>query len=134
MDRLEALVAIAHLRLRLVLVERNPQLLEGLDMMQIKRPIELAGLKGRLLRARSTEDAIASTGQRYDAALDAIDEAHAAARSHVGELERLGVDLRETVERMAGGSNGGPNDDGSQSSTGSIDGGQVITSKPETGA
>lgn len=113
MDRLEALVAIAHLRLRLVMIERNPQLLEG-TTMQIKRPIELAGLKGRLVRARQTEASIAVTGERFDAALDGIDEAHAAARAHVG-------------------ANGGPND-GASSSTASGDGGQVITSEPETGA
>lgn len=131
MDRLEALVAIAHLRLRLVMIERNPLLLEC-DAMQIKRPIELAGLKGRLVRAKQTEAAIAMTGERYDAALNAIDEAHNAAKSHVGELERYGNELRDTIEGMTGGSNGGPND-GSESATGSIDGGQVITSKPETG-
>ncbi|MEY9599817.1 hypothetical protein ABIF74_004509 [Bradyrhizobium japonicum] len=102
MDRLEALVAIAHLRLRLVMIERNPQLLEG-TTMQIKRPIELAGLKGRLVRARQTEASIAVTGERFDAALDGIDEAHAAARAHVGELERLGADLRQTIEGMTGG-------------------------------
>lgn len=132
MDRLEALVAIAHLRLRLVMIERNPQLLEGITM-QIKRPIELAGLKSRLVRARQTEASIAATGERYDAALDAIDEAHAAARSHVGELERLGADLRQTIEGMVGGSNGGPNDDGSESSTAS-EVGQVVVSEPEAGA
>lgn len=132
MDRLEALVAIAHLRLRLVMIERNPQLLEG-TTMQIKRPIELAGLKGRLVRARQTEASIAVTGEGFDAALDGIDEAHAAARAHVGELERLGADLRQTIEGMTGASNGGPND-GASSSTASGDGGQVITSEPETGA
>ncbi|MEY9228101.1 hypothetical protein ABIF68_007315 [Bradyrhizobium japonicum] len=132
MDRLEALVAIAHLRLRLVMIERNPQLLEG-TTMQIKRPIELAGLKGRLVRARQTEASIAVTGEGFDAALDGIDEAHAAAGAHVGELERLGADLRQTIEGMTGASNGGPND-GASSSTASGDGGQVITSEPETGA
>ncbi|MCK1684252.1 hypothetical protein IVA87_33920 [Bradyrhizobium sp. 147] len=129
MDRLEALVAIAHLRLRLVMIERNPRLLEGIDM-QIKRPIELAGLKGRLARARQTEAAIAQTGARYDAALDAIDEAHASAKAHVGELERYGSELRATIEGMTGGSNGGPND-GASASIASGDGGQVITSEPE---
>lgn len=130
MDRLEALVAIAHLRLRLAMIERNPLLLE--NDMQIKRPIELAGLKGRLTRARQTEASIAVTGERYDAALDAIDEAHQAAKSHVGELEHYGRELRDMVESMTGGANGGPND-GAGSSSGS-EGGQVITSEPETGA
>ncbi|UEM17337.1 hypothetical protein G6321_00025185 [Bradyrhizobium barranii subsp. barranii] len=132
MDRLEALVAIAHLRLRLVMIERNPQLLEGITM-QIKRPIELAGLKSRLQRAKQTEARIAFTGERFDAALDAIDEAHDAAKAHVGELEHYGRELRDMVEGMVGSSNGGPND-GASSSSASGDGGQVITSEPETGA
>lgn len=138
MDRLEALVATAHLRLRLrrllVAIERNPLLLEIVDM-QIKKPIELAGLKSRLARARQTEAAIAATGERYDAALDGIDEAHNAAKAHVGELEHYGRELRDMVEGMTGGSNGGPNDGGS-ASTASGDGGQVIVSEPinsETG-
>ncbi|MGK7056929.1 hypothetical protein AB4853_10645 [Bradyrhizobium sp. 1050_B9_N1_2] len=132
MDRLEALVAIAHLRLRLVMIERRPQLLEGVDM-QIKRPIELAGLKGRLLRAKQTETAIAVTGEQYDATLDAIEEAHDAAKAHLGELAHYGSELRQTVEGMTGASNGRPND-GTGSSIASGDGGQVITSEPETGA
>jgi hypothetical protein len=129
MDRLEALVAIAHLRLRLVMIERNPQLVENSEM-QIRKPIELAGLKGRLARARQTEAGIAATGQRFDVALDAIDEAHAAAKAHVGELEHYGRELRDMVEGMTGSSNVGPND-GDGSSRGSLDVGQVITSKPE---
>ncbi|MEY9158243.1 hypothetical protein [Bradyrhizobium japonicum] len=132
MDRLEALVAIAHLRLRLVMIERRPQLLEGAEM-QIKRPIELAGLKSRLQRAKQTEAAIAATGAGFDATLDAIDESHAAAKAHLGELEHYGRELRDTVAGMVGSSNGGPND-GASSSTASGDGGQVITSEPETGA
>lgn len=132
MDRLEALVAIAHLRLRLVMVERNPQLLEGITM-QIKRPMELAGLKSRLQRAKQTEAAIAVTGEHFDATLDAIDEAHNAAKAHLGELAHYGRELRDTVAGMVGASNGGPND-GASSSTASGDGGQVITSDPETGA
>jgi len=131
MDRLEALVAIAHLRLRLVMVERHPQLLEGIGM-EIKRPIELAGLKSRLARARATEAAIAVTGKRYDLALDAIDEAHDAAKAHAGQLELYGSELRSTVEGMiATGANGGPND-GSGSESGSEAAvGQIITSKSE---
>lgn len=135
MDPLEALVAIAQLRLRLQMIERNPKLLQqGLEM-QIKRPIELAGLKGRLARAKATEVAIAETGRRYDAALDAIDEAHGAAKDHVGELEHYGRELKSTVEGMiATGANADPNEPGEKLSidSGEVgDAGQIITSKPE---
>jgi hypothetical protein len=70
MDRLTALVAIAHLKLRLEVIQRNPQLLEALDMNRtIKRPIELAGFAGRLIRAEKIETDLAVTGERYDTVL-----------------------------------------------------------------
>ena len=104
MDRLEALVAIAHLRLRLVMVERHPQLLERIPMpIDIKRPMELAGPARRLARARQTEASIEVTGKRYDAVLDRIDELHEAARGNVGHLEMQESELRQVVEGMVGG-------------------------------
>lgn len=54
MDRVTALVAIAHMRLRLEMLARYPELLESIDM-DIRRPMELAGLKGRLARAKKLE-------------------------------------------------------------------------------
>jgi hypothetical protein len=135
MDRLEALIAIAQLRLRLAVLERNPDLLKGLNAMpiEIKRPIELAGLKGRLLRAQKSEQAIAITGARYDKVLDEIDELHGAHKGHVGHLEGYAADLKTTIERMVG-SNGDPNEtghqDGHQSDGGELDHiGQVISSE-----
>lgn len=131
MDRLEALVAIAHLRLRLVMIERRPQLLERIPMpIDIKRPMELAGLKSRLARAHKQEAAIEVTGQRYDAVLDRIDELHDAGRNHVGQLELQEGELRRTIEGMVGGSNGSPND-GEKTSIASSEVGQIIVSKPE---
>ncbi|MBR1206964.1 MULTISPECIES: hypothetical protein [unclassified Bradyrhizobium] len=126
MDRVTALVAIAHLKLRLELLERHPQLLE-VDM-EIRRPMELAGLKSRLARAKKQEADISVTGRRFDQALDRIDELHGVALGHVGQLEHHAEELRSMIEGMAGaGDNGGPND-GEPGSNGS-EVGQVITSK-----
>ena len=99
-------------------------------MLDIKRPIELAGLKGRLARARQQEQAIKVTGERYDAVLDRIDELHHAGRAHVGQLELQENDLRQVIEGMVGGSNGGPNDGETSSVSSSEVGevGQIITS------
>lgn len=80
--------------------------------MEIKRPMELAGLKSRLQRAQATERSIADTGKRYDAVLDQIDELHGVSKANVGHLETYAGDLKSTIERMVGGSNGDPNDDG----------------------
>jgi hypothetical protein len=80
--------------------------------MEIKRPMELAGLRSRLQRAQATETAIAVTGKRYDAVLDQIDVLHGVSKANVGQLETYAGDLKSTIERMTGGSNGAPNDDG----------------------
>jgi hypothetical protein len=127
MDRIDALIAIANLRVRLQLIERNPKLLEAIDM-EIKRPIELAGLKGRLARAKRAEADIAVTGQRYDKALDKIDELHGVAKAHVAHLERHGDDLESLIGGMVTtGDNGGPND-GENEASASGAGGQVAGS------
>jgi hypothetical protein len=122
MDRLTALVAIAHLKLRLERLERNPQWLEAIDM-EIKRPMELAGLKSRLARAKKQEGDIALTGQRFDKVLDAIDDLHGVSKNHVGQLEVYQAELKLTIEGMVGsGDNGAPNGSSSTSSDGSQDG------------
>jgi hypothetical protein len=135
-DRLTALVAIAHLKLRLEMIQRNPELLEDLDMIDIKRPIELAGMAARLKRAERLERDIAVTGKRYDDVLDAIDEKHVALKGHVGSLETTATQLDQVIGLMVAGSNGAPND-GEESPTDSTkpgdvaEVGQVITSKTE---
>jgi len=135
-DRLTVLVAIAHLKLRLEVIQRHPEILEDLRMIDIKRPIELAGMAARLKRAERMEQDIAVTGQRYDTVLDAIDEKHAALKGHVGSLETTASQLDQVIGRMVAGSNGAPND-GEESSTVSIasgdvgEVGQVISSKTE---
>lgn len=106
MDRLTALVAIAHLKLRLERIERNPQLLEGLTTVDIKRPIELAGMRARLARAKKLETDIAATGQRYELVLDAADEHHTTLRSHVGHLENERNQLDDVFKAMVAGDNG----------------------------
>ncbi|ODM77791.1 hypothetical protein [Bradyrhizobium elkanii] len=127
MDRLTALVAIAHLKLRLELLERHPQLLEAIDMIDIKRPIELAGMRSRLARAKKLESDIGVTGQRFDRVLDKIDDQHKALQGHAGELESNSAQLEQLLGTMLAADNGGPND-GETGSTGS-EVGQVITSK-----
>jgi len=133
MDRLEAMIAVAHRRLQLrrmlMAIEKNPQILEVYMPLDIKRPMELAGLKSRLTRAKMTERAIEDTGRRYDAVLDRIDELHGAARGHAGALELQESELRSVVEGMIGGSNGGPNDGQESSTESSEDGSQVVTSR-----
>jgi hypothetical protein len=138
MDRIEALVRIAHRRLRLrrllVAIERKPELLEAIDMNRtIKRPIELAGFAGRLARAEKLEVDMAATGERYDAVLNEIDDQHVALKAHVGSLENQSAVLDQVISRMTAGSNGGPNDGESSSngSTAESEPGQVITSRTE---
>jgi hypothetical protein len=137
MDPLTALVAIANLKVRLELIQRHPQILEELDMIDIKRPIELAGMRSRLMRAKKLEQDIAFTGQRYDHVLDAIDEQHAALRGHVGHLENERSQLDQVLASMVAASNGSPNDgdeslSGSTGDAGQAEVGQVIEGKPAT--
>lgn len=73
--------------------------------MEIRKPMELAGLKSRLARAKKTEADIADTGKRFDKALDQIDEAHGAAKVHAGDLEQYAGELKRTIESMVAGSN-----------------------------
>jgi len=72
---------------------------------ELKRPIELAALKGRLERAQRVHGRIADTGKRYDKVLDAIEEKEAQAASHVGYLEQYDQALGQTIKEMIGGSN-----------------------------
>lgn len=111
MDRWTAFVVTAHLRLRLDIYYRR--ILQDRVMPDIKRPMELAGLKSRLVRAQKTEAAIGETGKRFDKVLDQIDELHSTAKTHAGDLEIYKTDLAGTISRMIGGSNGGDPLDGS---------------------
>lgn len=104
MDHWTAFVAIANLKLRLEMLQRHPELLN----MEIRRPMELAGLKSRLQRAKTQEARIAGIGKRYDTVMDKIDELSDAADGNVGSLEQYEGDLRSTVMGMIAGDNGAP--------------------------
>ena len=80
---------------------------------ELKRPLELAGLKARLERARMLETKIGETGKRYDSVLNAIEEKHGQAEAHVGYLEHYDVELGDMIRRMIGeGSNNPPEGEG----------------------
>lgn len=87
--------------------------------MEIKKPIELAGLKSRLLRAKRQETAIADLGRRYDKVQDGIDDAISAGKLHAGDLESYHAELKSTIEGMVG-SNGDPNEDGQTGQSGDV--------------
>jgi hypothetical protein len=110
--------------------------------LTIPRPVELAGMRARLLRAQGQQKDIAATGKAYDDVMDGIDEAHKAIKGHVGDLRLVESSLRSTIESMVDRSNGAPPDgesDGRQSSSdqaneGGGQGGQVdpkIDAKPQ---
>lgn len=85
-------------------------------MTEFKRPIELAGLKARLQRARELEHNISETGKRYDRVLDQIEAKLNQSQAHAEHLERYDQELADMVAKMIGegeGSNGPPTDDAS---------------------
>ncbi|MDE2469202.1 MAG: hypothetical protein KGL35_10795 [Bradyrhizobium sp.] len=105
------MIALATLRVRLEILQRNPQLLlRGLKAMAddrkppitIKRPMELAGLKHRMTRAINQEKAIENVGKRYDVVQDNIDTLIRAHQDHAGALELYEHDLRSKIEGMLG--------------------------------
>jgi hypothetical protein len=126
MDRLTAWVVRAHLKLRIEMA--TPELIEEITNMAkppgeriyIPRPIELAGMRSRLMRAKEQEKDLAEIGKDYDAVQDGIDEAKDVLKGHVGDLHSYHDDLRSTIASMLERSNGGPTDgesDGRQSSS-----------------
>jgi hypothetical protein len=125
-DRLTAFVVVANLKLRLKVLTLYPDSLEAIIMadkpsLYIPRPVELAGMRSRLMRAQQQGKDIAKTGIAYDEVMDGIDEAHAAIKGHVGDLTLLESSLRSQIMGMLERSNGAPTDgesDGRQSSSG----------------
>lgn len=79
--------------------------------MEIKAPIELAGLKGRLVRAKALEGRAALGGARIDTALNMIEDGIGAVEKHAGQLEQYGSELQKTIEGMIAGSNGAPDEE-----------------------
>jgi hypothetical protein len=69
---------------------------------ELKRPIELAALKGRLERAQKAEAAIGTIGVRYDTVLGAIEEKTEQAKRHVEHLENYDGQLGALIASMIG--------------------------------
>lgn len=109
MDRLTAWVTLWHGRLRIEQVERY-RLLERQDDMSapvIPAPIQLAGLKSRLQRAKALEGRAGVAGTRVDAALDVIETGVSALENHAPQLEQYGNDLMSTINGLLERGNGG---------------------------
>lgn len=71
-------------------------------------PIQLAGLKSRLTRAKGLEARAAIGGKRIDDALDIIEAGTRALENHAPQLEQYGNDLMSTINGLIEPSNGGP--------------------------
>lgn len=108
MDRLTAFVAIAHLKLRLETLTRHPEYLDMAATPALPAPMEFAGLKSRLQRAKNLEKRSAVAGPRLDAALDVIETGVGIIEAHAPELEKYGSDLMSTINGLLEPSNGGP--------------------------
>lgn len=131
MDRVTALIAVAHRRLRLrrllMAIEKNPEML-GDDMaLKIKKPMELVALKSHLMRSEQSEKDIAAIGKDYGVVLDEIDELKAAHREHVGDLKQYSGELRRRIEGMVG--NTDPNDGQAGQESAIVEGRQIISSE-----
>lgn len=115
MDELTAFVELAHIKLRLELIERAlSKLVPPEPYMplptppKLPAPMEFAGLKARLQRAKGLEKRAGVAGPALDAALDVIEHGVTAMETHVPELQKYGKDLMDTINGMLEGSNGGP--------------------------
>lgn len=106
MDYWTAFVAKAHLQLRLQRL--TPEMIEMATTPVLPAPMEFAGLKSRLARARGLEQRAAVAGPRLDAALDIIETGVGVLETHAPELEKYGADLMNTITGMLAPSNGGP--------------------------
>jgi hypothetical protein len=94
--------------LRLEILQRNPELLDMATTPALPAPMEFAGLKSRLQRAKNLEKRSAVAGPRLDAALDVIETGVGIIETHAPELEKYGSDLMTTINGMLEPSNGGP--------------------------
>lgn len=130
--RLNAMIALAHVRLRRTIDQHYPHLIDGeIEMaderakLQIKRPMELVGLKSSLHRAERQELAIKGLAERYNKVQDGIDECIDAGKGHAGDLEQYHGELRRKIEGMVG-SNGDPTDGQDGQDSGEQKVGQII--------
>lgn len=106
MDQLTRFVAIAHLKLRLEILQRHPEM--ATTTPTLPAPMEFAGLKSLLVRAKNLEARSGVVRPRMDAALDVIEQGVGVLESHAPELEKYGKDLQDTINGMLVPSNGGP--------------------------
>jgi hypothetical protein len=74
----------------------------------LQAPMELAGLKRRLERARAAESSIGVLGSRYDKMLDQIEEKRDQAARHCEHLEHYNGELGKLIEDMTAQSNHPP--------------------------
>lgn len=103
MDRLTALVAISHAKLRLQYLERHPEILEGLTMTP-----KLAGLPTALATLRhSLETQAGQLTDRANAVNDRIAKAMTKANAQMAATEQAATDIEEFANSLEG-NNGGP--------------------------
>lgn len=79
----------------------------------LKAPVELAALKGRMVRAEKLEESISVEGSKIDAVLDSIEERRNQISGYRGQLEEHNNALGAVISRMLGTSNQPPNGSGS---------------------
>jgi hypothetical protein len=103
MDRLTAFVAIAHLKLRLQILARHPELLESIHMTP-----KLAGLASSLATLRhSLEGQAADLMSRADAVNARIATAMTKAKAQMAVTEQAAADIEDFANSLEG-ANGGP--------------------------
>lgn len=103
-------------------------------VQELKRPMELAALKGRLERAQRVQAKIGQTGERLDKVLDQIEEKEAQASGHAGQLEQYNTALEATIADMIGGSNQPKKDVGPNGQGGGSSGDKTVTIEVTPGA
>lgn len=111
MDQLTAFVELAYIKLRLELIDialsKVPRM-PAPTAPKLPAPMEFAGLKSRLQRAKALEKRAGVAGPAMDTALDIIERGVTTLETHVPELQKYGKDLMDTINGMLEGSNGGP--------------------------
>ena len=81
------------------------------ELAKLPAPMELAGLKSRLHRAKSLEARAGAAGSRVDAALDVIETGVSTLEAHAPVLEKYGADLQGVIAGMSEPSNGAPDEE-----------------------
>jgi hypothetical protein len=103
MQSIDWIIAIAQLRVRLELLQRHPELLEGIDMTP-----KLAGLALSLATLRhSLEGQAADLMNRADAVNARIATAMTKAKAQMAVTEQAATDIEEFANSLEG-ANGGP--------------------------